>query len=183
MNAKRGKRPGLRARSKNARKKRPPKDLPRAAKLARREKFLREHFEAYIAANPQFMFFRDVSAGAPDEGQLVLVRLADNTFRFGMVLKGKFANYEYHAEEFVTFAHPDRITHWMRIHDPVPFSPAKAEAQTPKAEPPACDEEEFEPMGDEEARAHEAAFQQSGEEPYDLPDGSPNPNAPDTVYS
>jgi hypothetical protein len=164
MSKSRGKRPGLRARSSNARKKRAPKDFPAAAKLARRDKLLHEHFKAYLADNPQYMYFREVSAGAPDEGQLVLVRLSDNTFRFGMVLKGRFANYEYHNEEFVTFAHPDRITHWLRIDPPVPFT-AKAEAQTPKAEFPKFDDDEFPPMSEEEAAAHEAAFQQDGEAP------------------
>lgn len=82
------------------------------------------------------MVFRPVAEFTPDEGQLLLVRLRDNTYRFGMVLKGKFANYEYHAEEFVTFAHPDRITHCMVVIPPVDFSTAEAEAETPKAEPP-----------------------------------------------
>jgi hypothetical protein len=155
MSKSRGKRPGLRARSKNARK-----ASPKVKKVARREQFLREHLEAFIAQSPWLMRFRDVQAGAPDEGQLVLVRLTDNTFRFGMVLKGRFANYEYHNEEFVTFAHPERITHWMRVHPPVPFSTAKAEAQTPKAEfpefdePPEPTEEEVEQFYESMARAH-----------------------------
>jgi len=82
------------------------------------------------------MRFADVTAGAPDEGNLVLVRLSDGSFRFGMVLKGRFANYEYHAEEFVTFAHPDRITHWMKVVNPVPYSATAEEPMTDYPEPP-----------------------------------------------
>lgn len=67
------------------------------------------------------MFFREVEMGAPREGALLLVRLDDGSFRFGMNLKGRFANYEYHNEEFVTFAYPQRITHWMEVFSPVAY--------------------------------------------------------------
>lgn len=120
----------MRARSKNAR------TATIKTKVESNEKILREHFEAYIADNPQFMYFRDVAAGSPDEGKLVLVRLTDGSFRFGMVLKGRFANYEYHNEEFVTFAHPDRITHWMEVRSPVPYSAEADEPMTEYPEPP-----------------------------------------------
>jgi hypothetical protein len=147
MSKSRGKRPGLRARSKNARKTKPRQ-------------------ETLVALKPyRPMAFHTVESGAPEEGQLVLVRLRDNTYRFGMVLLGRFANYEYHNEEFVSFAHPERITHWMQIDPPVPFSTAKAEGETPKAEPPKFDDDEFPPMSEEEAAAHEAAFQVDGEAP------------------
>ena len=102
------------------------------------------------------MHFRDVQNGAPDEGKLVLVRLQDGTFRFGMVLKGRFANYEYHNEEFVTFAWPERITHWMEVIPPVADFTAEAEAQTPKAE-----------LRDRLSIV-EAAFQAAGEMPEDV---------------
>src|SRR5512138_26956 len=100
MATQRGKRPGLRARSKNART-----------------------LKAVAAAvpPPHMMFFREVELGAPREGALLLVRLNDGTFRFGMNLRGRFANYEYHNEEFVTFAFPQRITHWMEVVSPIPF--------------------------------------------------------------
>jgi hypothetical protein len=87
-----------------------------------------------VEPKPAQMFFSEVELGAPREGALLLVRLHDDTYRFGMCLKGRFANYEYHAEEFVTFAHAERITHWMEVIPPVPFSTAKAEAETPEAE-------------------------------------------------
>jgi hypothetical protein len=80
------------------------------------------------------MEFHAVESGTPEEGQLVLVRLTDNTFRFGMVLMGRFANYEANNAEFVTFAYPERITHWMVVVPPVDLSTATAEAETPKAE-------------------------------------------------
>ena len=118
MSKKRGKRPGLRARSKNARTVKP---------RMRREKSLT------VAAIYRPMVFHTVESGAPEEGKLVLVRLRDNTYRFGMVFMGRFANYEYTNEEFVTFAHPERITHWMEVDPPVPLT-AKAEEQTPEAE-------------------------------------------------
>lgn len=92
---------------------------------------------ALIKANPPplpGMYFVAVEDGAPDEGNLILVRLNNNTYRFGMVLNGFFAGYDHHSEEFVTFPHPERMTHWMKIIPPAAFSPAKAEAQTPKAE-------------------------------------------------
>lgn len=79
------------------------------------------------------MYFCEVELGAPREGALLLVKLTDGTFRFGMCLKGRFANYEHHAEEFVSFAHADRITHWMEVIDPSPFV-AKAEAETAQPE-------------------------------------------------
>lgn len=126
---KRGKRPGLRARSKNARAKK-----TRVQKLDKRDKYLREHFEAYIAKNPQLMYFRDATQLAPNEGNLVLVRLLDNTFRFGLVLKGKFANYEYHVGEFVTMANQERITHWMQIVPPVVIRHAAEVAADPITE-------------------------------------------------
>jgi hypothetical protein len=81
------------------------------------------------------MFFREVEVGAPPEGALLLVRLTDGSFRFGMNLKGRFANYEFHNEEFVTFAWPERITHWMMIFSPVPYS-ATADEPTPDYAPP-----------------------------------------------
>lgn len=127
MSKTRGKRPGLRARSKNARS---------TAKVAKVTKVLaviqaapridmdeREELYTLRALAKVSMRFHGVEAGAPNEGQRVLVRLRDGTFRFGMVLAGRFANYEYHAEEFVTMAHPERITHWMVVIDPVPRAP------------------------------------------------------------
>jgi len=114
--SKRGKRPGLRARSKNAR-------APKALNAKERESVV---VSALLA-----MHFRDVADGTPDEGNLVLVRLKDSTFRFGMVLMGRFANYEPNAGEFVTFAHSDRITHWMRIIPPVVRSDAQVEPFEP----------------------------------------------------
>lgn len=128
--AKRGKRPGLRARSKNARTTRKVVARPRLD-VDEREELYRLRALAKVA-----MFFQEVVAGTPDEGSLVLVRLTDGSFRFGMVLKGRFANYEYHNEEFVTFAHPDRITHWMEVVSPVPYSARADEPMTEYAEPP-----------------------------------------------
>jgi hypothetical protein len=81
----------------------------------------------------QPMVFHAVESGTPHEGNLVLVRLKDSTYRFGMVLNGRFANYEYHNEEFVTMAHPERITHWMRVIPPVPFA-AEVEGSPPTIE-------------------------------------------------
>lgn len=83
---------------------------------------------------PAGMYFVAVEEGTPDEGNLVLVRLTDSTFRFGMVVQGQFAGYEWIGDQFVTFAHPDRITHWMKIIPPAVLSPAKAEAQTAQPE-------------------------------------------------
>lgn len=83
---------------------------------------------------PAGMYFVAVEEGTPDEGNLVLVRLNDSTFRFGMVVEGHFAAYEWIGDQFVTMAHPDRITHWMRIIPPAVFSPAKAEAETAQPE-------------------------------------------------
>ena len=100
--------------------------------------------EEYIA-RPVMCFFA-VEEGTPAEGKLVLVRLTDGAYRFGMVLQGRFAAYEYHQAEYVTFAHPDRITHWMEIIPPTPATAAPAQAE-------AADEE------------HEAEFQAAGEAP------------------
>lgn len=58
--------------------------------------------------------------GAPPNGSKLLVRIHDGTFVFGAVVAGRFAAYDRHSEEFVTYAHPERITHWMQIIDPVP---------------------------------------------------------------
>ena len=58
--------------------------------------------------------------GAPPEGALVLVRLNKGEFVAGRVLGGRFAAYDRFIEEYVTMAHPERITHWMEIVDPVP---------------------------------------------------------------
>jgi hypothetical protein len=89
---------------------------------------------------PKYMQFHRVNdTAAPGDGCLLLVRLRDGTFRFGMVLKGRFANYEYHEAEYVTYAHPERITHFMVIDPPEDFSPAEAEAETPQAEPPSIE--------------------------------------------
>lgn len=87
---------------------------------------------AESAAEGLLMHFIAVEAGTPAEGELVLVRLKDNTFHFGIVLQGRFAAYERHTEQYVTMAHPDRITHFMVIHSPA----AKAASETPEAELP-----------------------------------------------
>lgn len=126
---KRGKRPGLRARSKNARTNSPRLVLP------------------------PLMRFYSVEESTPDEGDLVLVQLRDATFRFGLVFKGRFCNYEPHDEEFVTMPHPERIAYWVKIHAPIPrSSTAKAEGETPKAEPPGCS-----PDGDNVVSIEQAA--------------------------
>lgn len=100
MSKKRGKRPGLRARSNNA----------RTAKKS--------------AAPPPWsqppMHFCEVECGAPPVGTRLLVRLRDGTYRHGMNLQGFFAVYDHHRDEYVTMAHPERITHWMEIVSPVP---------------------------------------------------------------
>lgn len=92
---------------------------------------------AKVSDNRPQMSFVPVGDDVPAEGNLVLVRLNDSTFRFGMVLRGQFANFEPNAGEFVTMAHADRITHWMRIIPPVVVPAVEAETQTPKAEAPA----------------------------------------------
>lgn len=73
------------------------------------------------------MRFADAAAGAPEEGAHVLVRLRDGAFVYGMVVDGRFAAYDRHAEEYVTMAHADRITHWMEVIDPVPRAPQTIE--------------------------------------------------------
>lgn len=127
---KRGKRPGLRARSKNARVEK----KERAYKMPKRlrtklEGTLVEAKESLAILNERLsvpkMHFVEVSAGAPGEGWLVLVRLQDGTYRFGMVLNGQFANYAYHSGEFVTMPHAERITHWMEVIPPVPDEPVE----------------------------------------------------------
>jgi len=106
------------------------------------------------------MYFVPAAEFKPVEGALLLVRLRGGSFRFGQVLRGTFAGYDHHAENFVTFAHPDRITHCMVIIPPKEDQPEE-EAQTPQAEGPSIQE------------AALAAGQ----------DDKPDPNGPDTVYS
>lgn len=79
--------------------------------------------------------------GAPHEGAQLLVRLRDGSFRYGAVRAGRFCGWEHNTEEFVTMPHPERITHWMEIEDPVSRGT------------PATDMDE------------EAAFQSQGERP------------------
>jgi hypothetical protein len=83
---------------------------------------------------PQGMHFVAVEDGSPEEGDLVLVRLKNDVYRYGMVVGGQFAAHDYHSDQFVTFAHPDWITHWLKIIPPVALSPAKAEAETAQPE-------------------------------------------------
>lgn len=64
------------------------------------------------------MKFIAVEEGAPHESAQVLVRLNDGTFRFGMIMGGRLANYDYHNDQYVTFAHPERITHYMIVIPP-----------------------------------------------------------------
>jgi hypothetical protein len=109
--------------------------------------------------------WRAASEFVPTEGSLLLVRLRDRSYRFGMVLRGTFAGYEHHAEEFVTFAHPDRITHCMVIVPPKEEQPEE-EAQTPQAESAA-------------PSIQEAALAAGAE----ADDEKPDPNGPETVYS
>jgi hypothetical protein len=98
--SKRGKRPGLRARSKNARSE--------------------QKIESQaILRTPPGMFFTPVEQGVPHENALTLVRLRDGTFRFGMVMLGRFAAFDHNSDTFVTMAHPERISHWLVVHDPV----------------------------------------------------------------
>jgi hypothetical protein len=105
----------------------------RAKKIAERETHLREHFDAYVLAR-ELMYFVAVEDGTPEEGDLVLVRLKNDVYRYGMVLGGQFAAHDYHSDQFVTFANPDWITHWMKIVPPVDFPTAKAEAATAQPE-------------------------------------------------
>lgn len=131
MSKKRGKRPGLKARSKNARK---------AKVKAKGETRVLAVMQLPTAR--QAMCFYAVEEGPPADSALVLVRLKNGIYRYGMMLAGAFAAHDYHSEEFVTFPHPDWITHWMQIVSPVPHA-AKEEAETPQAEipqAPAADE-------------------------------------------
>lgn len=107
--SKRGKRPGLKARSKNA----------RVANKVERVRLAEGAFVPPLNL-PKGMFFTEVSEGVPHENALVLVRLTDGTFRFGMVMLGRFAAFDHNTDEFVTMAHPERISHWLVVHDPVP---------------------------------------------------------------
>src|SRR3954468_18846567 len=103
MSKKRGKRPGLRARSKNVRTAKP-RAKPRAKTVP---------ITALEFFGRASMSFYSISEGTPAEGKRVLVGLKDDTYRFGMVVSGRFAAYDHHAENYVTMAHADRITHWM----------------------------------------------------------------------
>lgn len=119
MSKTRGKRPGLRARSKNARAKVDPGE--------------RVRFTATPPPAPA-MYFNQVGSAVPEEGSRVLVRLKDDTYRFGMVMSGRFAGYDHHGEHYVTMPHADRITHWMVIVPPVDLDTAHAEAESPQAQ-------------------------------------------------
>lgn len=155
MSKSRGKRPGLRARSKNSRSTKP---LRVGTAL---HKQLAKDFAPGASWSRPAMYFYGIDEGTPAEGAMLLVRLRDNTYRYGMVLKGFFANYDHHREEYVTMAHPERITHWMQIMGPIAFPMAKEEAQTPQAQAPKCvDEAIHDAAGDVEAD-----FQSQGEVP------------------
>jgi hypothetical protein len=119
----------------------------RAKKIAERDAHLREHFAAYVEERG-LMHFVAVEDGPPQEGDLVLVRLKNDVYRYGMVVGGQFSAHDYHSDQFVTFAHPDWITHWMKIIPPVDFPTAKAEAQT--AQPEFLPPEHVESLEDEE---------------------------------
>jgi hypothetical protein len=128
MTKRKNKRQGLR--SKNARAIKPKRRVPNPVMRVRDD-----------APTTPTMQFREVASGAPPEGALLLVRLRDGTFRFGMCLNGRFANYEYHANEYVTFAHADRITHWMQVHSPAAQVDEEHEAEFQAAgEAPAIEE-------------------------------------------
>jgi hypothetical protein len=95
------------------------------------------------------MCFYSVDEGTPAEGKLVLVRLKNGVYRYGMVLAGRFAAHDYHTDEFVSFAHAEWITHWMEIIPPVPAPALPAQAES----------------ADEEEEAAETEFQAAGEAP------------------
>jgi len=113
MKAKRGKRPGLKARSKNARakvkKKQPLTTGQKLAKIA----------EAFAPALGPVMHFVSVNDGAPSEGVKVLVRLVDDSYLTGGVSGGFFTVFNEANNEWLQFAHPERITHWLEIIPPV----------------------------------------------------------------
>jgi hypothetical protein len=66
------------------------------------------------------MHFKPVEDGAPPEGALLLVRLSDDSYVGGRVAQGFFTVFNEAQSEWVQFAHPERITHWMVVIPPVP---------------------------------------------------------------
>ncbi|HET6462845.1 MAG TPA: hypothetical protein VFH33_03510 [Candidatus Krumholzibacteria bacterium] len=80
------------------------------------------------------MTFIAVAHGVPSEGAAILVRLSDGTYRDGCVIDGIFCAYNVAGEEFVPLEHPERITHWMEILDPVQRPTPKESADGPAPE-------------------------------------------------
>lgn len=93
---------------------------------------LAEHARQY-PAQPLHRFI-SVAEGVPAEGDTILVRLNDGTYRDGCVIDGIFCAYNVAGEEFVPLENPERITHWMEILDPVQRPTPKESADGPAPE-------------------------------------------------